>query len=103
MAPGHRDLANDIFQLARDKQNLRVEAPALNRLQPKDHLRDRPLEGLESALRVFERQSHYQTGDPVETPSEELPVERLMDRLPRPVHPARPDRYIRTVRNRRKQ
>ena len=103
MSPRHRDLADVVAQLARDKQDLRIESPALDPLQPEDHLRHRPLERLEAALRILERQPHHHPGHPVEAAPEEPPVQRLMDGLPRLVHPARSDRDIRAIRNRGQQ
>src|SRR6185437_1215778 len=88
VAPGNGNLANHVLQLASDEENLGIEAPAFDCLETEDRLRCRATECLETALRVFEGQADHGAGDPVETSSEELAIERLVNRLPRSVHPA---------------
>src|SRR5215471_14890267 len=97
MSPRHRNLANLILQLPRDKQNLRVETPALDRLQTKDHLSCFPTKSLEPALRVLERKSHDRARNPIETATKELTVQRLMNCLPCPLEPARTDGNISAI------
>src|ERR1022692_2164085 len=56
VTPKHRHLFHAKAKLARQKKNLRIEAPALDSLQWQDRLRGPASESLEPALRVFESQ-----------------------------------------------
>lgn len=87
MSRDHRHFHNGIPQLPRDAQQLRIETPSLNRLQSKDRVSCRTPERFKAALGVLERKRHDEAGRPIETTSKESPIERLMNSLPRTVHP----------------
>ena len=63
--PLHGHFVHAETELARQKKNLRIEAPALDALQRQNRLRRAPREGLEAALRIFELQpqNHPQQQD----------------------------------------
>src|ERR1700691_6165736 len=91
MSPAYRNFDDAVAALAGDEKNLRIKAPALDGLELEDSLRGGAGEGLESALRVGVRQTHYCVGDQVETAAEELAVKRLANGLARALKPARAD------------
>ena len=88
MSPGDRNLLNFETELARQKQNLRIESPAFDFLKREDRLHCRLLEGFEAALRVFEFQPEREAQDQVEDSSEELTMQRLALRLGLGAQPA---------------
>ncbi len=97
VAPGDGHLAHGVFQFAGDKEYFGIEAPALNRLQTKDHLGRGPAKGLEAALGVGKGQTHDGSGDPVEASAEDLPIHGLVDGLSRSVEPSGTDGDVGTV------
>ena len=97
VAPGYGDFHDGVLQLARDEEDLGVEAPALDGLEAEDCLGGVALEGLEAALRVLEGKADDFAGDPVETAAEEAAVDGLVDGLLLLVEPAGADGYVGAV------
>ena len=66
VAPGHGHLRNAVAQFPGDEQQLGIETPTFDGLQPENHLRSFSLECLEATLSIFKWQPHYGTSYTVE-------------------------------------
>src|SRR5262249_43080738 len=91
MSPLHRNLNRLVAELAREKQNLRIESPALNSLLRKDSLCSSALECFETALRIREMQAQCNPQSQIKKPSENLPMNGLPLRLQFGIQQARSD------------
>ena len=58
VGPAYRNFDDAVAALARDEENLGIEAPALDGLELEDGLRGGASKSLEAALRVGVRQAH---------------------------------------------
>lgn len=103
MAPGDWNLAHDVTAFKGNKENFRVESPAMDALKLEYRVCRLMGEGFESALRIGEGQAHDHACDKVEAAAEELPVEGLVDGLASAIKPARADGHIRALADGRKQ
>src|SRR6185437_177237 len=91
VAPCYRNLIHTHSQPQGNVEDFGIESPPFNALPDKYGLGCLPAECLESALRIRQREIHDHPCEPVETPSEESPVNRLAKGLARPVQPSRSD------------
>src|SRR5271169_1321442 len=98
--PHHGNFFYAETQAPRQKQNLRIEAPALNSLKWKDALRRLPAKGLEAALRIDKVQAEKDSQNQIVDSSKQLPIERLPRGLQIGTQPARADRNVGPGRNR---
>src|SRR6202167_1337193 len=77
MPPPHCNFLHAKPKFARQKKNLRIEAPALDALQRQNLLRSPPRESFKSALRVLEPQPQNNPVQSVEDSPKQLPMQRL--------------------------
>ena len=91
MGPFHRDLDGAQLELVGQKQQLRIEAPALDVLPRKNRVCRRPGKCLEAALRVAIAQSQDDPQTEVEQPSVQLAIPGLAFGLQFCLQPARAD------------
>src|ERR1035438_9779961 len=75
--PAHGNFLDPESTLKGDKENLRVEAPALDGLELKDSLRRGAGKRLEAALRIGEWKPHHHAANRVEAAAKKLSIQRL--------------------------
>ena len=85
MCPNHRYFLNLKTELTREKENLRIEAPALDLLQWEDCQCSPLPKRLEAALRIFELQTQSDAQQQIEDSAKKLTVQRLPLRLARAI------------------
>ncbi len=77
MCPNHRDFLNFKTELTRQKENLRIEAPALDLLRREDCECSPLPKRLEAALRIFELQAQSDAQQQIENSAKKLAMQRL--------------------------
>ena len=77
MGPNHRHFLNFKTDLTREKENLRIEAPALDLLQREDCECSPLPKRLEAALRIFEVQAQSDAQQQIENSPKKLAMQRL--------------------------
>src|ERR1019366_380202 len=95
VGPLHRDLDDVQLELVGQKQQLRVESPALDALPREDSLGRRAGKRLEAALGVTILQSQNHPQREIEKPSVQLAIPWLALSLQRSLEPARADGDLR--------
>src|SRR5437660_6725256 len=94
VSPADRDFGDFEPLLARQKDKLHVESPAMDTLLRKDGLCGRPRKGLEAALGIVEIQPHQNSQKKVEGARIDPPQQRLALKLERNILPSGADSNI---------